>query len=57
MRRLETIRNIYISTSEHAPNNLELIFALAHLKEHKQVKSRLSELNPKLVIINSNIGA
>ncbi len=47
-RRLETIRNTYISTIGHAPNNLELIFALATLKgaqtseiEIERIKSQI----------------
>lgn len=47
-RRLVTIRNTYISKIGHAPNNLELISALAMLKSVKSVEIEIERIKSQI---------
>jgi putative GTP pyrophosphokinase len=47
-RRLVTIRNTYISTTGHAPDNIELISALASLKGAKTKEIEIERVKSKI---------
>jgi putative GTP pyrophosphokinase len=54
-RRLVTIRNTYISTIGHAPDNLELISALAALKGAQTKEIEIERLKSQINYHQSNI--
>ena len=54
-RLLDTIRNTYISTIGHAPDNLELISALATLKGAQTKEIEIERVKSQIDYHKSNI--